>query len=96
VSLLRTEQWWYLSFADAERFLGAVIVRAFDKFNAVNLATTLGINPGGDVMAVALGEDPGPCPVNQLLSKAALGPGDTVGELEARGIYPGENVEFVD
>ena len=51
-------KWWWLSFADAdapkgEQFLGAVLVAAHDFFGALKVASTLGINPGGEVKAMA-------------------------------------------
>src|ERR1039458_5573411 len=43
-------RWHYLSFADDVGFLGAVIVRSHGFLTAVQRATDLGINPGGEVM----------------------------------------------
>ena len=43
-------RWHYLSFADDTGFLGAVIVRSHGFLTAVQRATDLGINPGGEVM----------------------------------------------
>jgi hypothetical protein len=43
-------RWHYLSFADRTAFLGGVIVRAYGFLTAVQRATDLGINPGGEVM----------------------------------------------
>lgn len=49
---------FYLSFAD-EKFLGAAIVEAHGVMHAIELAWSLGINPGGEVAS---------CPVPKGLS----------------------------
>jgi hypothetical protein len=43
-------RWHYLSFADDTAFLGGVIVRSYGFLTAIQRATDLGINPGGEVM----------------------------------------------
>lgn len=40
---------WYLSFAGAEGWRGAAIIRAHDFFGAVQVSHALGLNPGGEV-----------------------------------------------
>lgn len=45
---------WYISFADYERFYGATIVKANDPHHALEVATALGLNPGGDAAIVAV------------------------------------------
>lgn len=92
------EQWWYLSFVDGSRpegqqFLGAAIVRARGMTGAIQEAHRRGCNPGGEVMAIATDAEP-PFPKNKLLSKAELGPGTTVGELEDAGRKAGPHVQF--
>ena|ERR1700688_3762477 len=47
--------WWYLSFAEPGRFLGAVIVQAHGPTSAIQNAHSLGINPGGQVMSLGIG-----------------------------------------
>jgi hypothetical protein len=42
--------WFYLSFATDHRFLGASIVWAHGILTAVERASHLGINPGGEVL----------------------------------------------
>jgi hypothetical protein len=42
--------WFYLSFATDYEFLGAAVVRAQGFLTAVQRASGLGINPGGDVV----------------------------------------------
>jgi hypothetical protein len=69
--------WWWLSFSD-ERFLGAAIVEASNFPEAVLRTHALGINPGGEVLALGpFSEDevrplvgPGCC--NRLLSKREI------------------------
>lgn len=63
---------WYLSFSGEEGFRGAVIVEAHGVTTAVDVAWVLGINPGGEVLAI-----PCPFPVfpelqNRLLGKDEL------------------------
>jgi hypothetical protein len=43
-------RWHFLSFADSTRFRGGAIVRAHGFLTAVERATDLGINPGGEVL----------------------------------------------
>jgi len=45
-----TPRWHFLSFADGTRFLGGAIVRSHGFLTAVERATALGLNPGGDVL----------------------------------------------
>lgn len=52
--------WWYLSFADEDRFLGGAYIQAFGTMSAVTTATVLGLNPGGEVAAW------GPIPDEQM------------------------------
>ena len=47
---------WWLSFADDDGFLGAVLVNAISYLDAVQLATMLGLNPGGEILGVNLQE----------------------------------------
>lgn len=42
--------WFYLSFAAEDGFLGAIIVWAHGILTAVERASDLGMNPGGDVL----------------------------------------------
>jgi hypothetical protein len=78
--------WWYLSFADDE-FLGACVVEGRGILSAVEQAHALGINPGGQVLAVKVHrDDEGRLPTNRLLSREEVarhgGGVVTVGELE--------------
>lgn len=59
------EKLWYISFADDDRggFLGACCVVAQGMIGAVRLTHALGINPGGQVLAIQWDESiAGPCP----------------------------------
>jgi hypothetical protein len=47
-------RWHYLSFADDEGFLGGVIVRSYGFLTAIQRATDLGINPGGEVISTPI------------------------------------------
>lgn len=92
---LQPEQWWYLSFVKDEEFAGACVVRARGMATAINESHRQKCNPGGEVMAFPVGQDRGPHPPNRLLSKPDLGPGaQTLGELQDRGILPGDQVTF--
>lgn len=42
--------YWYISFAEPGRFLGATVVEAPDAYTACALAALLGVNPGGEAM----------------------------------------------
>ncbi len=67
-------RWFYLSFADDKGFLGAAIVETCGEMHAIELAHTLGINPGGEVMVFEVPEG-APLPEaakNRLLSKNEL------------------------
>jgi len=53
------ERWWWLSFVDDERpvgqrCLGVTVVEGRDFQSAVERASALGINPGGEVAGVEL------------------------------------------
>ena len=67
-----SERGLYLSFADKTGFLGGAFIAETDIVNAVQEAWRLGINPGGEVMALG----PGPLPaaewVGRLLSREEL------------------------
>ena len=67
-------RWFYISFADDERFYGAVIVEAPGEAHALQLTHELGINPGGEAAIFAV-PDGAPVPdgaKNRLLSKRDL------------------------
>lgn len=86
---MAAKQWFYLSFADAERFLGACVVEAESAADAPKVARAHGINPGGDVLVIPSPDGtPGPHPTYRLLSRSELGAGATLGELRARGFQP--------
>ena len=66
--------WWWLSFVDPERdkFLGVAVVEAHGVTTATLAAHLLGVNPGGQVMGIAIPAEHVP-PVefrNRLLTKA--------------------------
>jgi hypothetical protein len=46
--------WWWLSFADGDGFLGAALVAARDFVDAVDVTHRLGINPGGEVLGTEM------------------------------------------
>lgn len=50
-------RWFYLSFADDDGFRGAAIVEAKGILGATLYCNLLGINPGGEVMAIPIPED---------------------------------------
>lgn len=61
----QSETLWYISFADddAGGFLGACCVMARGMIGAVRRAHSLGINPGGQVLAIEWDDSiAGPCP----------------------------------
>jgi hypothetical protein len=64
--------WWYLSFADDERFRGACVVEASDFLSAVMVTHVHRINPGGQVLGGEIPPDRIPAERfrNRLLSKA--------------------------
>lgn len=68
------EAWWYLSFGSLEKgFLGGIVVRARGFATALQIATDLQMNPGGEVKGYAmLEEDLKSMPINKLMSKAEL------------------------
>ena len=64
---------WWLSFVDAElppgeQFLGVCIVEAETDLDAVRTTHSLGINPGGEVIAVQIAPTD-PSAMNRLLGK---------------------------
>lgn len=67
----RPEEWWYISFAEPGKFLGGVFVKAPGFITALNKTRILGINPGGEAKGSIL-EDPGPFPVDKLLSREEM------------------------
>lgn len=69
------ERWYYLSFATDERFLGALVLKAFGKSDVVLMSHELKLNPGGSVMILEMADefpDPPPEFTNRLLNKADL------------------------
>jgi hypothetical protein len=44
--------WYYLSFADDEKFRGGVIIEGFSDLDAVSRSHMCGLNPGGEVMMI--------------------------------------------
>lgn len=66
--------WWVLSFADANGFLGATIVRAPGMVHAIQLTIELGINAGGEVAAFQVVHEMTPPPAemhNKLIRDKA-------------------------
>jgi len=81
---LMASDWFYCSFADEERFRGAVLVIAPDVVTAAMVATVLGINPGGEVLGMPCPQDPPERWRNRLLTlddlvafDAEMDPGST-------------------
>lgn len=63
VEKAKDESWWWLSFADpalpeGKQFKGVVIVRGRGIATATLVASSLGINPGGEVQGYELIEEP--------------------------------------
>jgi hypothetical protein len=71
--LAQPEQFFYLSFA-GDTFNGGVVVKAHGVADAVLKTHALHINPGGEVMGVAIPEDRTPDPrfLNRLLTKPEI------------------------
>lgn len=65
-------RWFWLSFADHGGFKGGCFVLAPGFVSAVERARDLGINPGGEVVGVAVNSVPALEMQNKLLSKADL------------------------
>jgi hypothetical protein len=53
-------EWWWLSFANDEEFLGLVLIKAGGLMSAVSATHMLGINPGGQVAGWPLPGIPDP------------------------------------
>ena len=66
---------WYMSFASDAGFLGAVMVMANNAVHAAERAWELGINPGGEVMALPVpdGVEVPPEFRDRLLSREDIG-----------------------
>lgn len=60
---------YYLSFADESGFLGGVFVEAHGIITAVDKATDMGLNPGGEVMCWGPVPPPIDESMNRLLTK---------------------------
>lgn len=63
--------WWYLSFAD-KKFIGAVVIQARGVISARIGCARLGINPGGELLAVPIPSGctlPNVLDCNRLLSE---------------------------
>jgi hypothetical protein len=64
--------WWYLSFANDEKFLGAVCVYGMgDKMMLMTLGS-LNLNPGGEVVMHTIPEGPPKKWRGRLLSKEEI------------------------
>lgn len=50
----KPENWYWMSFADESRFLGAIIIRARGPITANQLAWARNINPGGEALMLRL------------------------------------------
>lgn len=48
---------YYISFASPNKFLGSTVVEAKDEEHAIEVATSLGRNPGGDVTILLIPPD---------------------------------------
>lgn len=62
MSLPMSPPWQWVSFAGDEGFRGIAIVRAHDVAEAALIAMLLGINPGGEVLALEVPPEYGPPP----------------------------------
>lgn len=49
--------YWYISFATDDLFLGATVVEAADGDSALEVATSRGLNPGGQAAIVEVPEE---------------------------------------
>ncbi len=84
---------FWLSFADRQRFLGAMVVEATSLEQAVRLSHRAHTNPGGDVVGMCVDDlDRDPADTRTLEEKAALDrlPRLTLfsrDDLTARGIF---------
>jgi hypothetical protein len=65
-------RWFWLSFADKAGFRGGCFVFAPGFMTAVERARALELNPGGEVVGVAVNEVPPPEWQNRLLTKADM------------------------
>lgn len=69
------ERWWYLSFASDAGFIGGMVVRANGVITARLRVAELGLNPGGEMLAMPV-VDGVPLPDahfhNRLLTKAEV------------------------
>lgn len=65
------EQWWWLSFGlpGKGNWLGGCMVKGRGFTTALDEATRLGINPGGECKGYPAGTNAGDVPVNRLLTK---------------------------
>lgn len=68
---MNASDWYYLSFATAERFLGAAVVKAEQMREALFESNRLNINPGGEVLGfgIPVGFVPPPEARERLLTK---------------------------
>ena len=80
-------EWWYLSYATENGFLGAVYIEAHGQTEAAYLSNRRGHSPGGEVFIIGpvpREHIPPPSFCNRLLNKAEIqeaNPGDKCGSI---------------
>jgi hypothetical protein len=80
------EGWWFLSFSDGA-FLGACFVQARGMTRAIQRAKDLGIDPGGQVMALQVPPPEPDVRVNALLQRGDSGIAPlSIGEMRDAGM----------
>lgn len=57
------EEWWYLSFAEPDHFLGGLFIQARGFVSAMQKSHEMGLNPGGEVASW------GPLPAEAIARK---------------------------
>lgn len=71
-----TTSWWYMSFANDDRFLGGCFISGETFADAITRTHLLEINPGGEILATEIAMDAaGEIPEHwreRLLSRAEL------------------------
>lgn len=69
--------YFYISFANGEKFLGATVIQADSVEHSIEVATANGLNPGGEAAIIEVPQDYEPTPnmlgmIGRLVSKEEL------------------------